>query len=94
MIISENVLPKRFLDSYPSKKRKFAEEKSVISQINNSQKKEVFDGKEEFRQDGSVNQNRKVTEVTERPNAEKREWFKKMVSFYFFILIVDVPKFI
>ncbi|XP_050884393.1 protein ANTI-SILENCING 1 isoform X2 [Lathyrus oleraceus] len=78
MIISENVSTKRFLDSYPSKKRKFTEEKSVIGQINNYQKKEVFDGKEEFRQDGSVNQNRKVTEVTERPNAEKRKWFKKM----------------
>ncbi|KAL5056883.1 hypothetical protein RYX36_028487 [Vicia faba] len=78
MRISENVSSKILLDSYPSKKRKFTEEKSVIGQINKSQKKEVFDRKEEFRQDASVNPNRKVTEVTERPNAEKRKWFKNM----------------
>ncbi|XP_058751837.1 protein ANTI-SILENCING 1-like [Vicia villosa] len=78
MRISENVSSKILLDSHPSKKRKFTEEKSVFGQVNKSQKKEVFDRKEEFRQDGNVNPNRKVTEVTERPNAEKRKWFKKM----------------
>ncbi|KAK2407271.1 protein ANTI-SILENCING [Trifolium repens] len=61
--IYENVSPKRFLDSY---------------QVKKIQKKEEFDEKEELRQDESVKPNRKVTEVTERPNAEKRKWFKKM----------------
>ncbi|PNY11534.1 nucleic acid binding protein [Trifolium pratense] len=57
------------------KKRKIREEMSTIGHRSNIQKKEEFDEKEELGQDGSVKPNRKVTE---RPNAEKRKWFKKM----------------
>jgi hypothetical protein len=67
--IYENASPKRFLDSYQVKKRKIIEEKSTILHSSNIQKKEEFDEKEELRQDESVKPNRKVTEVTERPNA-------------------------
>ncbi|XP_045806727.1 protein ANTI-SILENCING 1 [Trifolium pratense] len=76
--ISENVSPKRSLDSHSFKKRKIIEENSIIGQSSDIQKKEDFDEKEELRQDKSVKLNRKVIEVTERPNSEKRKWFKKM----------------
>lgn len=75
---SENVSPMKLLDSYPFKKMKIVEEKSTIGHSSNSQMKDEFDEKEEFRHDESVKSTRKVTEVTERPNAEKRKWFKKM----------------
>lgn len=75
---SENVSPMKLLDSYPFKKMKIVEEKSTIGHSSNSQMKDEFDEKEEFRHDESVKPTRKVTEVTERPNAEKRKWFKKM----------------
>lgn len=65
----ENVLPKKALDSFPHEKRKVIEEKSTIGKSNNSEKKEEFDEKEGIRQDGSVKAIRKVTEVTERPDA-------------------------
>ena len=66
---SENVSPMKLLDSYPFKKMKIVEEKSTIGHSSNSQMKDEFDEKEEFRHDESVKPTRKVTEVTERPNA-------------------------
>ncbi|RHN76461.1 putative BAH domain-containing protein [Medicago truncatula] len=75
---SEIVSPKTLLDSSPFKKRKVFEEKSRLGHSSNSQKKKEFNEKKELRQDDSYNPTRKVTEVTERPNAEKRKWFKKM----------------
>lgn len=75
---SENVSPMKSLDSYPFKKMKIVEEKSTIGHSSYSQMKDEFDEKGEFSHDESVKPTRKVTEVTERPNAEKRKWFKKM----------------
>ena len=65
---SEIVSPKTLLDSSPFKKRKVFEEKSSLGHSSNSQKKE-FNEKKELQQDDSYNPTRKVTEVTERPNA-------------------------
>jgi len=53
----------------PFKKMKIVEEKSTIGHSSNSQMKDEFDEKEESRHDESVKPTRKVTEVTERPNA-------------------------
>lgn len=66
---SEIVSPKTLLDSSPFKKRKVFEEKSRLGHSSNSQKKKEFNEKKELRQDDSYNPTRKVTEVTERPNA-------------------------
>jgi myosin heavy subunit len=66
---SEIVSPKTLLDSSPFKKRKVFEEKSSLGHSSNSQMKKEFNEKKELRQDHSYNPIRKVTEVTERPNA-------------------------
>ncbi|GAU11054.1 hypothetical protein TSUD_113470 [Trifolium subterraneum] len=73
----ENISPKRLLDSHSFKRRKIIEENSIVGQNNITQKKEDFDEKEELRQDKSVKPNRRVIEVTERPNSPWKERLQK-----------------
>ncbi|KAH1105207.1 hypothetical protein GYH30_038463 [Glycine max] len=75
----ENVLPKQSSNSYTYKKRKIVEEKPTIGQISKTPKEQEIDEKKaELRQDERVKTNKKVIDVIERPDAEKRRWFKKM----------------
>ncbi|MED6120513.1 hypothetical protein PIB30_021375 [Stylosanthes scabra] len=82
------------LHSFPFKKRKLGDEKLIInerpdpgkinrssstSQPNKSLKDKEFDEEvAKLRQEGRVKTCGKVIEVTERPDAERRKWFKKM----------------
>ncbi|KAK7402322.1 hypothetical protein VNO78_14501 [Psophocarpus tetragonolobus] len=76
---SENVLPKQSSDSYSYKKRKIGEEKPSIGQCSKAPKEEETDEKKvELTQDERVKTYKKVIDVMERPDAEKRRWFKKM----------------
>ncbi|XP_057450653.1 protein ANTI-SILENCING 1 isoform X2 [Lotus japonicus] len=73
------VLPEKSSNSFPFKKRKIEEEKPAISPSSKSPKEEEFIEKEaELIQDKTDETCSKAIEVTERPGAERRKWFKKM----------------
>ncbi|KAL2332433.1 hypothetical protein Fmac_020014 [Flemingia macrophylla] len=79
---SENILSKQTPDYFPYKKRKIAEEKPTIGQSSKIPNEEEID-KVELRQNERVKTYNKVIDVVKRPDAEKRRWFKKMVSFLY-----------
>lgn len=82
---SENVLPKRLLNSLPCKKSKTMKEKPTIHQSSNSPKEEEFDEKvAELIQDEIVIPYRKVIEITERPNSVS--CYKSMMVIMFLLL--------
>ncbi|KAG2371050.1 Protein ANTI-SILENCING 1 [Vigna angularis] len=76
---SENNSLKQLSDSFPYKKRKITEEKPNIGQSSKTFKEEKIDEKKvEIKQDEKLNADKRVIDVIERPDADKRKWFKKM----------------
>ncbi|QCE08917.1 hypothetical protein DEO72_LG10g135 [Vigna unguiculata] len=76
---SENTFPKHSSDSYPYKKRKIIEEKPNIGQSSETPKEEKINEKKvEIKRDEKFNADKRIIDVVERPDADKRKWFKKM----------------
>ncbi|KAK7335968.1 hypothetical protein VNO80_28133 [Phaseolus coccineus] len=75
----ENIFPKQSSNSYPYKKRKIMEEKANIGRSNKTPDEDEIDEKNvEIKQEEKLKTDQNVINVIERPDAEKRRWFKKM----------------
>ncbi|XP_019458500.1 PREDICTED: protein ANTI-SILENCING 1-like [Lupinus angustifolius] len=76
---SESVLPKSSLPPCPPRKRKIIEENSTINRSSESPKEEEFyDNAQKLNPDKRIKTCREIIEVTERPDSERRKWFKKL----------------